>query len=402
MEIKLFRDRPCVCLVEYTWNGHHPMFFCHFLLALLRLGYRVHAICPNPSYVAEWVKSFLCDYEYQFLSYSTLQAPAIRFRPRRWQHIVNQLALLWKIRKLIRLCESRCSTKVEHVFFACLYEDIIPQMRFGMAGFSWNWSGLYLQCNIQYQLSFGGKGSNASPIIRALSHPRLKAVGFLDPNAISYFSTSRLTCRLVRFPDFTDTYVNEKSSLAFFVRNRAAGRSIVLITGHLQPRKGIMTLVKASAHPLCKDWFFVFAGAVDWEFFSDAERSSLESLSYQENAFTCYERISSEDMNQLVKQSSLIYAAYIDFPHSSNLLVKASFFSVPIVVSEGYLMSKLVTDFNLGFVIPQKDTESLVLLLFNLRTGSVVYSDDSSLRNDFLKLNSSVCLPNAISKCIVI
>jgi hypothetical protein len=65
-------------------------------------------------------------------------------------------------------------------------------------------------------------------------------------------------------------------------------------------------------------------------------------------------------MNAVIAESDVVFAAYKDFPNSSNVLTKAAFFHRPIVVSDGYLMAERVRRHNLGEVVPEGNLDSLV------------------------------------------
>jgi glycosyltransferase involved in cell wall biosynthesis len=59
----------------------------------------------------------------------------------------------------------------------------------------------------------------------------------------------------------------------------------------------------------------------------------------------------------------VVFAAYRNFPNSSNVLTKAAIFERPVLVSDGYLMAERVREFQLGEVVPEGDVEAIVQTL---------------------------------------
>ena len=57
------------------------------------------------------------------------------------------------------------------------------------------------------------------------------------------------------------------------------------------------------------------------------------------------------ELNDVISQCDLLFAAYEDFPNSSNILSKAARFRKPVIVRDGYLMAERVREFRMGEVI---------------------------------------------------
>jgi hypothetical protein len=64
-------------------------------------------------------------------------------------------------------------------------------------------------------------------------------------------------------------------------------------------------------------------------------------------------------MNSVMSACDIVHAAYLDFPHSSNIMTKAALVGRPLIVSEGYLMAERVRRFRMGEVVPQGDAGAL-------------------------------------------
>ena len=88
------------------------------------------------------------------------------------------------------------------------------------------------------------------------------------------------------------------------------------------------------------------------------------------NCFFHLERIPGEaQFNSVVRACDVLFAAYWDFPSSSNLLSKAAVFGKPILVSEGHCMARRVAEYGLGVAIPQRDAAACIDALRQLFDG---------------------------------
>ena len=76
---------------------------------------------------------------------------------------------------------------------------------------------------------------------------------------------------------------------------------------------------------------------------------------------------SDSEFDQLIAAADIVYAAYHDFRHSSNLLAKAARFRHPVVVSRGYCMEERVRRFSLGEVVEQDNEDESLAALRALR-----------------------------------
>ena len=59
----------------------------------------------------------------------------------------------------------------------------------------------------------------------------------------------------------------------------------------------------------------------------------------------------------------MVYAAYKDFPNSSNILTKAAVLKKPVIVSDGYVMAERVRKYGLGEVVTEGDAEDIAKTL---------------------------------------
>jgi len=161
------------------------------------------------------------------------------------------------------------------------------------------------------------------------------------------------------FPDIADDSRPDTGyPLLSELQRRAAGRKLVLLVGSLQKRKGVLTLLDTAEKNPKEEWFFVFAGPLARSTYAVGELARIERAANEStNCFFHLDEIPGEpQFNALISACDILYAAYHDFCHSSNMLTKAALFQKPIIVSDGYYMAELVREYGLGRVIRQGDS----------------------------------------------
>ncbi len=85
----------------------------------------------------------------------------------------------------------------------------------------------------------------------------------------------------------------------------------------------------------------------------------------------------------------VIFAAYLDFPHSSAIQCKAADLNKPIIVSEGYLMAERTRRFSLGEVIPQGNAKALLEAIIRITKNPGVWVAEHKPRWSEYRLENS-------------
>jgi len=226
------------------------------------------------------------------------------------------------------------------------------------------WAGLYL-----HALSYRMRGqpnpySGRLPCPEKMFSTRLcKGIFILDEEIVDQVSRS-IGKPVVVLPDVDDMRMpvreNERAlgdRLAAF----AAGRPVVGLFGHLQKSKGLMVFLEAARKlaevPVC----FALGGEMDWPAEEGEKRQICRILAECPHAWTHLLRIPEEtQMNYLLSKCDVLYAGYMDFPHSSGIMSKAAALRKPLIVSDGYLMANRARRFKLGEIIPQGNVAARV------------------------------------------
>ena len=143
----------------------------------------------------------------------------------------------------------------------------------------------------------------------------------------------------------------------------AEGRKIVSCVGAIERRKGVLELIKIFGQQ--KDVLFIIAGKLRENSFSEAELREYISIKQNcKNGLFIEKFLSNEEINSIYNSSSIVWAAYVDFPHSSGVLTKAAISHKPVIVNSGFLMEERVREFNTGLVVDLTDLETAKNTIF--------------------------------------
>ena len=366
--------QPCVAVVDWNWAGHHPMQFSHFVLALEELGAKVLAICPEPEEARKNIDELrerrgLGKPSSGRTVYRGIVMPAARLRKLlRWQlgAIDVTIRQFRTIEGIAKKWQAESGKRVDLIFYACIYDWDFQWFRYAQPFLSLPWSGLYI-----HALSFRLPGQ-VNPKTGRLPQPEkifrgslCKGLAIFDETIAPQVSTATGK-PVVVFPDLTDERLpahadGQGLGLANRLKRFADGRPIVGLFGYLQPSKGLLPLLLASQHPSLSNVCFAFGGEIHWPLFTVEERRTIcEVLSNSSNTWNHLMRIPGEEqLNSVLAACDILYAAYLDFPHSSGIVAKAAAFEKPLIVSEGYLMAERVNLFRMGEVVPQGNADAV-------------------------------------------
>jgi len=245
------------------------------------------------------------------------------------------------------------------------------------------WTGLYINpqnCRDKWPFSQVRKGI-LSPN-HLLKSKNCRAIGAFDSLA-SKILQEETGKPVVTLPDMADGIEpNTNFWLAGSIREKARGRKVISLVGAQDRRKGLLTLMKTMDCLDAERYFFVCAGKYNRSVFSAEEIRLIEStvVRHKDNLVFYTERIPGEaDFNALILLSDILFAAYLNFSASSNLIGKAALFRKPIIVSKGFYMQELTEKFRLGVAIEQDNPGKLAEAIRQLSTET--YLTEYKLEN---------------------
>jgi glycosyltransferase involved in cell wall biosynthesis len=360
-----------IALAEWHWIGHNPTYFAHFVVALEELGADVLAICPAPEEARQTVAKLrgergLGPSRDGQTTYRQMVIQARRFqgiRPARIGAIDWTLRHFRSIERVAKEWQAESGKRLDLLFYACIYDWDFDWFQLAQPFLSLPWSGLYLHSTSLRLPGLANAHTGRVPSPAKTFHgPLCRGAAVLDEGIASQLAA--ITGKpVVIFPDLTDErFPTEPSGRMLEVRLRAfaAGRPVIGLFGYLVRSKGLLPLAQASRHPRMADRCFAFGGEVWWPNFSREEhRTMADVLAKGANTWNHLVRIEEEQLNPLLSACDVLYAAYLDFPNSSNMLTKAALLKKPVIVSDGHLMAERVRRFRMGEVIPQGDVDAL-------------------------------------------
>lgn len=369
-----------IALVDvHHGRGHHLTYMRFFCKTLLEEGYRVISFYPAPEEVTSWLQLQCPQYLDQFHSFEINEfahrkkIPLIKKIPSRIQPPTILARWLYTTRTI--------QNAVQEI-------DIIPNLVF------LNWLDSYLNCYLPHQLidrifpypwsgiyfrpgelRFGK--SFPFPHYEVTKSSRCQGITLLD-EVTAQSLQKQLKYRVIPFPDLTDEAPPDLNlEIIHMIREKAGKRKIVGLLGSLSKRKGLLTLLKVAQKLEDEDWFFLFAGPLDPATFHHEYNQRLQEDYQQVQAIirsapsNCFFHLQSipdgSQFNAFVNTCDVLFAAYENFPYSSNILTKAGVFKKPIIVSRGFCMDQRVQQFGLGLSIIEGDVEQCIEALQSLR-----------------------------------
>ena len=267
------------------------------------------------------------------------------------------------IQNHVRDAEEANGGAAAEVYFTCLYEHQVRMYHAVIGGLRGRaWTGLYLHPHIFHRPDRLAPGVKRKwPISRLWSLPGLRGLLMLD-EGIAPMVAQAIGRPVTLLPDIADDSCRTDDPLALSLQKFSAGRPIVGLLGHLVPSKGVVALARCALAD-SGSIVFAFAGEIHWEMFAEEEQDLLRRLKTDCPHVWIHDgRIPDESAyNMLFSSCDVIFAAYHDFPHSSNTLTKAAIFKKPVLVSSGHLIAERVIRYRLGEVLPAGCSEERIL-----------------------------------------
>lgn len=357
---KILHTGHCQVVVDTSNGGHHLPWMIDFCIAFLDTGSSVIALFPEPGALREAVLTLRPEKSAQFDVHSSAGLFARRSRrPSVMSEVIDATKAWGRLQRRL----TSLPVKPEGVFFPYLdpflARGLNPQLVEHL--FRFPWSGLYMSPSWMRRRRRYRPQFQTSPAW-CLRSRQCRGVGLLDEDLVERMRRFLPGKAVIALPDFLPSQSEHLTpGINDAIRRRAGSRTIIGVVGSLQSRKGISTLLRVALSFPEEPFFFVFAGAFQFAGFSPEEREmwahAIEAP--PENCHIFPEAIAREqDFVDLANTCDVFYAAYHNFPNSSNTLAWAAWLRKPLIVSEGGVMASRVERYALGLVIPQDDEVS--------------------------------------------
>lgn len=391
-----------VALVDWNWMGHHPTYYHKFLEAFCRLDCDVLPVCSNEA----------LDEVHSWSSTSgqaaRIHAPIRARRPRRRQSILPEalrgpeqaITGFGRLERQLRSWERESGKRIDLVFFSTIYDSDFSHFNAATPFFTHPWSGIYLHARAFRLPGTPLPYSDQVPRPKQIFTSRhMSSVCLLDEGCTVAMKDLAGDKPVIEFPDITNTsIVNAENSLAKKIRSIVGSKKLVVCLGALQKTKGLRQLCEAAIDPCLQDVFFFFGGSVHWGGTSPDEQSFICSVwETAPNVLTHLQRFDDSVMNELIQESDLVFAAYTNFPNSSNVMTKAAFFGKPLVVSDGFLMAERVRRHRLGRIVPEGSVPDITREIRDLCDHG---GDPEADYSGYYARHSDEALNNALTRVI--
>jgi hypothetical protein len=380
-----------IVVVDGFWLGHHPTYVKTFVKILLDAGYQVSVFCPAPDEVLTWINQFPTIEKGHFRAHYFIdrQPKLWRYTPRKIQNALSPLARWYHASQSLKTLYS-ATEKPDLVFFAWLDSYLYGYLPVRIIDwlFPFLWSGLYFLPGYFRDLTVNGepkRGRFAPPVDFIAQSKWAVSIAVLDAGIVSKLRSKLHGKEAVVFPDFTDELPPAVHyHLADEIIAKAKGRMIIGLLGSLERRKGMLTLLRMAQHPGSSDWYFVFAGELAEQTFSDQELKEIKSFFDvpKDNCFAYFDRIPEDaQFNALVNVCDVIFAVYQGFLHSSNVVTKSAIYEKYLMVGSGGYMEEVVRQYELGDVIPAGDVQAALSSLSRFIPGETSHRRLARMRD---------------------
>ena len=222
-----------------------------------------------------------------------------------------------------------------------------------------SWSSIKIDGNIPFAgLRFGGDGEDG-----VCSANGFRGIALFEESIYRKYNSRYINLRVIQLPDITNTEFDSVNKYEMKqVRELAKNRTVVFLGGAIGGNKNIGTFVEVISMMDPDHWFFLVIGKVDKTTFTAFDLVQYEKIESGviKNVLLIDQYIESESIfNGYIYASDIVYAVYRNFEFSSNMLMKASSFHKPIVVSDRYEMGRRVNSARIGYTVNEDDAASI-------------------------------------------
>lgn len=247
------------------------------------------------------------------------------------------------------------------------------------------WVGVY------FHPRFIRKPSESSPI-ETLRSPSCEALYVLD-GGVQVELAKQTRKPVFKIPDFCPTNCSGPTTKTTLLTEQAQGRPIVGIIGPVTSHKNIGGIL--SVAQMRDDLHFLIAGPCFPRSITSLERSLLANAVKQTNVTAFLEHLPHDELNELTAMCSVHFAAYHDFLHSSNKLIRAAAWRIPLVVSDSGYMAECVKTHHMGVVCNPSDAYAISAAIDH----ALVLDRDHRGWDEYAESNSLDALRTALRPC---
>lgn len=361
--------------------GHNVAFMRLFSKSLLELGCNVMIIMPEEHKVSGWVKALSPEYAARLTSFELTPVTKPSYKGKFGE--ARNVFSVWKqVATQIKKAEKTIDFKIDLVFLAWADSFMANYLPYQLIDFifPYKWSGLYFHPRF---MRFNPDADHSRVSVSSVDYV------FLAKNCINIaihdgLLVDKLQKRLhkpvIFFPEIADsTAPNNELPVLKEIKQRAANRLIVGMIG-LDERKGLLTLVRLAKEAPSAEFFFLFAGVLNLNDFSEEEVKEIKDF-FDKLPENCYAYLNylqeGEAVNSFINLLDIIYIVYNNFPSTSNFNTKGAIFKKLVLATERFIIGEETKEYNLGVTVEEKNVSQCIngLQLLKQKIHKGDYSD---------------------------
>ena len=243
-------------------------------------------------------------------------------------------------------------------------------------------------------MDFIKKGQMFPSRLRAFDVPNARKIYFLDEEMPTKTKIHNSIMKGA-FPEWVDVHSEKIPEFENLLRKPE--QKIICLCGFLDKRKGLLTLLR-SVSKLSQDWFLLFAGPIGYDSFSEEQKKEVFEWEQNPpaNVFFINRLLSNQEINQAVLRSDIVYLAYEDFFHSSNVQIKAAHFKKPIISGPRHLIADRTRRFGMGWCLPEIREQAVADLLDQIDKKEIQRVIHNARFEEFCQEHS----PERLNECL--
>lgn len=233
--------------------------------------------------------------------------------------------------------------------------------------------------------------------------PTYRGTCFLDESMVLRYQALLPRRQFAYLPDITEAGLPEEPEpIALEVRRLAGDRRIVFMGGSIGKQKNLARWCGLISLADPGRWFFVQVGRINRNNLTAEDEAALDQMqaTAPENVYVVADFLPDERaFNAMIKASDVVFAVYLDFARSSNMLSKAATFEKPILVADDQLMGDRVRSYGIGLAVPPRDSAAVHAGLLALDDMTDIADNFRRYRDDFSEARMQASLSSFIVAC---
>ena len=233
--------------------------------------------------------------------------------------------------------------------------------------------------------------------------PTYRGTCFLDEAVARRYQALLPERQFACLPDIAEAGLPDTPDpIALGMRQLAGDRRIVFMGGSIGKQKNLARWWGLISLADPRKWFFVQVGRINRNNLTAEDEAALDQMQAAApgNVFILPDYLPDERaFNAIINASDVVFAVYLDFARSSNMLSKAAIFEKPILVADDHLMGERVRRYGIGLAVPARDSAAIHAGLLALEGLADIKDNFQRYRDDFSQARMQASLSSFIVAC---